>query len=367
MRLSASRVATLLVVVVGLIPSSLLAADVWPSLPATNGTVKIPAQEWPLKPGPRQVLVTIHFPGGKLANVTAKTGLMLSLHNWGGTGCAGTANPVQLADHFNVVCLCVDYLQSGVKESVEDPEPYDFGYLQALDALRALSWLEKSLVEQKIAFAKGRVYATGGSGGGNVTLMVNKLAPRTFACNIDMCGMSRLTDDMAFNLPGGTDLNARYSRDPQNPFYLTPDHQQLRFVGDPTHLEVMKKLGNSSRVIVVHGVQDSACPVADAREMVANMKAARLTVEPWFITPAEVDGKAILSPGHSLGNRTLIVFKVADQYLLPDSPQAAVRAGASDFERREEIVYPTANGKFVISYAEGYPVGRFEKTADAAK
>ncbi|MES2788202.1 MAG: hypothetical protein V4719_01180, partial [Planctomycetota bacterium] len=82
----------------------------------------------------------------------------------------------------------------------------------------------------------------------------------------------------------------------------------------------------------------------------------------WFITPAEVDGTAILSPSHSLGNRTLIVFKVADQYLLPDGPKAAVRAGASDFERREDIVYPTPNGKFVISYAEGYPVGRFEKS-----
>ncbi|MES2790369.1 MAG: prolyl oligopeptidase family serine peptidase, partial [Planctomycetota bacterium] len=277
MRQFAISVAALFLVFCGLIPSELTAADAWPELPLANGVVKIPAQEWPLRPGPRQVPVTIHYPGGKLANITEKTGLMLSLHNWGGTGCAGTANPVQLAERFNVVCLCVDYLQSGVKESVEDPEPYDFGYLQALDALRALSWLESSLGEQKIAFAKGRVYATGGSGGGNVTLMTNKLAPRTFACSIDMCGMSRLTDDMAYNLQGGTDLNARYSRDPQSPNYLTPDQQQLRFVGEPTHLEVMKKLGNSSRVIVVHGVQDTACPVADAQEMVANMQAAQLT------------------------------------------------------------------------------------------
>ena len=40
-------------------------------------------------------------------------------------------------------------------------------------------------------------------GGGNITLMVNKLAPRTFAAAIDMSGMARLTDDIAFNLPGG--------------------------------------------------------------------------------------------------------------------------------------------------------------------
>ena len=353
------RLSAISVVVLCLISSSLQAADVWPALPAANGAVQIPAQEWPLKPGPRQVTVTVHYPSGKLANVTEKTGLMLSLHNWGGTGCGGAASPQQLADHYNVVCLCIDYLQSGDRET--HPEAYDCGYLQSLDALRGLAWLEKSLVDQKLAFAKGRVYATGGSGGGNVTLMANKLAPRTFACSIDMCGMARLTDDMAFNLPGGTGLNARWSKDPTSPNYLSPDHQQIRFVGEPTHLEVMKKLGNSSRVIVVHGAQDDVCPTADAREMVANMEAAKLTVEPWFITSADLDGKIFSSTGHSLGNRTLIVFKVADQYVLPDSPKATVRTGASDFERREDIVYPTANGKFVISYAEWYPVGRFEK------
>jgi hypothetical protein len=29
----------------------------------------------------------------------------------------------------------VNYLQSGRQASIEDPRPYDFGYLQALDAL----------------------------------------------------------------------------------------------------------------------------------------------------------------------------------------------------------------------------------------
>ena len=346
-----------------LLATPVLAEDTWPALPAANATVQIPAQEWPLKPGPRQVAVTVHYPGGRLDQVTVQTGLMLSLHNWGGSGCAGTANPAQLAERFNVVCLCVDYLQSGPKASIQDPEPYDFGYLQALDALRALSWLEKSLSDRKVDFAKGRVYATGGSGGGNVTLMVNKLAPRTFACCIDLCGMAKLSDDIAFNLPGGSDLNARFSQDKSQPYYLSLDHQELRFVGHPEHLRAMQELGNKCRLIVVHGTDDTTCPIADAREMVTNMQAAKLNIEAKFVAKNDLDGQIFSSTGHSLGNRTLIVFNVADQYLRPDSPTAARRKGPSDFERREDVIYPTTHGRFVISYSAGYPVGRFAEAA----
>ena len=184
-------------------------------LPPKNTSIEIAAQAWPHKPGPRTVRVKIHYPGGKLANVTPQTGVMLTLHNWGGTDCVGTANPNTLANRLNVIAICVNYLQSGRKASVEDPKPYDCGYLQALDALRALHHIIDGLQKAGIKFDDKRLFCTGGSGGGNVTLMANKLAPRTFACVIDMCGMKKLSNDIAFNLPGGTGLNARWSRDPQ--------------------------------------------------------------------------------------------------------------------------------------------------------
>lgn len=336
------------------------AEDQWPGLPAMNASVEIPAQEWPLKPGPRYVKVTVHYPGGMLERVDRQTGMMLSLHNWGGSGCVGTANPLQLVERYNVVCLCVDYLQSGKQASIDDPEPYDFGYLQALDALRALYWLDHGLSSRPMNFARQRVYATGGSGGGNVTLMVNKLAPRTFACCIDMCGMAKLSDDIAFNLPGGSDLNARYSRDRSHPYYLSPDHQELRFVGNPAHLKIMHGLGNQCRLFVVHGADDRTCPTADAVEMITNLKAAQLDIEAKIVTAADLDKEVFTSAGHSLGNRTEIVHRVAREYLTPGGQRAAVRNGPSDFERREEIIYPTTHGRFVISYAAGFPLGRFE-------
>lgn len=329
-------------------------------LPTANDTVRIPVQSWPNRPGPRSVRVSLHYPGGQLKNVDKRTGIMLTLHNWGGEDCAGTANPDTLAEQLNVIAVCVNYLQSGRKDSVESLEPYDFGYLQALDALRALAYVRSGLNQSQTSYDDGRIFCTGGSGGGNVTLMANKLAPRTFACVIDMCGMKRLSDDIAFDLPGGSDLNARWSRETQQAGnYLSSDAQAIRDTGNPTHLETMKSLLTSSKIVIVHGEDDQTCPFSDAQKLVVNLQAANLDVEANFIGKDDIDGSVFTSTGHPLGNRTKIVLQVAGKYLRTESPQALVRSGPTDFDRREDVRYRTEHGQFVISYADGIPTGRF--------
>ncbi len=332
----------------------------WPVLPEKNALVRLPAQEWPQKAGPRTITASIHFPDATLASVNRSTGLMLTLHNWGGTDCAGTANPDVLAKRLNVVAICVNYLQSGRQASIDDPEPYDFGYLQGLDALRAMWFVFDGLMQRDVAFDTRRIFATGGSGGGNVTQMVNKLAPRTFTCVVDMCGMAKLSDDIAFNLPGGSGLNARWSRDPDSPNWLSPAEQEIRFVGKPEHLSVLTRLKNTAKIVVVHGADDSTCPFADKQELVANMQAAGLDVEPHFITQDDLDGEVFTSSGHALGNRTEIVFRVAGKYLEPGTKTSLARRQKTDFERRDsQVGFPVTGGEFVISYEAGYPVGRF--------
>lgn len=339
--------------------SSSAGAQEWPELPTKDGSVEIPVQEWPLRPGARVVKILVHFPGGDLAKVNAHTGLMLTLHNWGGTDCIGTAAPDVLARELNVVAICVNYLQSGPVDSIQGPEPYDFGYLQALDALRALWFVKDSLEQRGIAFADDRMFCTGGSGGGNVTLMANKLAPRTFACVIDLCGMKKLSHDIAFAEPSGSDLNARWSRDPASANYLSSDAQELRFVGHPAHLKEMQRLGATAKVLVVHGINDTTCPYADAQEMVSLMQSHHLNVEPHFVTEQMLDGTVFKSTGHSLGDRTQIVLKLAGAYLRSGGQESLRRMGLSDFDRLETIRYATGNGTFEISYEAGFPTGRF--------
>src|SRR5262249_9778228 len=155
-------------------------------------------------------------------------------------------------------------------------------------------------------------------------------------------------------------LDARYSRDPKSKNFLSLDHQELRFLGHLEHLAEMKRLGTEAKIITVHGTEDTTCPFADAEEMVFWMRRAKLDVEPYWIAKKDLDGKVFTSPGHALGNRTLIVLQVGGKYLNADSKDALARRGKSDFERREDIRYRTSGGAFVISYASGYPVGKFE-------
>lgn len=343
-----------------------LAHAALPPLPDRSGTVVIPAQEWPFKPGPREITVHIRYPAGTIQSVGRETGLMLSLHNWAGVGFNGSADGAVLARTFNVIGIGVDYLQSGPDAAIKAPEPYDFGWLQALDALRALHYVFEGLKDRGIKFDSSRIFTTGGSGGGNVSLMANKLAPRTFTAVVDMCGMKKLSDDIAFNEPRGSSLNARYARDPQDPFYLSPDAQELRFLGNPTHLATMKQLGCTAKIISVHGSQDVICPFADAEEYSANMKASGLDFTFIPVTQDMLDGTVFSSTGHPLGNRTLIVQQVADKFLDPKSPDALRRKGTTDFERKEDVRYTTTNGTWIISYATGYPAGRFEAAAGAS-
>ena len=344
---------------------TLTAADVipkgWPKLPVENGSVEIPAQEWPLHPAPRHVPVFIHYPFGRLDRVTGKTGLMLTLHNWGGTGAVGSADPKALTERLDVISISVDYLQSGKHEGLEASEPYDFGYLQALDALRALWYVQQGLRANSVLFNPGRIYVAGGSGGGQVALMCNKFAPRTFACVIDMCGMCKLSDDIAYGLPGGSTLNARWHREPSHRYFLSDDDREIRLFGNPVHLAEMKRLGHTAKIIVVHGIEDSVSPFAEAKEMVESMKAAKIDVEPFFVNKNHLDGRTFTSMGHSLGQRTEIVFRVAEKYLRPGSSLFLDKKSSTDFFRREEIRYETSNGAYVISYENGYPTGRFEK------
>lgn len=341
--------------------------EAFPGLPRTDGEVAIAAQDWPWQPGPRNITIYVRYPLGRVEGVQADTGLMLSLHNWGGTGFRGTADPAVLTARYNVVVIGVDYIQSGVYDPDRDP-PYDCGWYQALDALRGLCFVWHGLESAGRPWDHARVYATGGSGGGNVAMMANKLAPRTFACVVDLSGMAQLADDIAFGQTGRTHLNAGYSRDAKSKRYLTPDAQAIRFVGHPEHAAGMKALGNTARIIVVHGTGDDACPFEDVKQMVVNLQTAGLDVLPHFITQADIDGTLFKDCNHALGDRTRILQHFADAYLLPDGPTPARRTGKADIEEGDERVrYKTPQGSFVVSYTEGYPVGRFEASASAAR
>ena len=319
---------------------------------------EFPTQEWPFEPGPRSVKVHVRAPS---AGFTPNTGLMLVLHNWGGR----YDEPHYLrwcglfADRFNVVALSINYLQSGESE-VTPGKPYDHGFLQAIDALGAIAHVTRQLDAAKVAFNRRRCYAMGVSGGGNVTLMANKLAPHTFACAVDICGMPGLVDGVAYGEAQPSGLDAGYARDAKDPCYLSTDMQEIRDPGNRIHLEQQFAANPRNKVVIVHGLDDDVCLTPVKINVFRKMVVAGFRPDGHFLTQWHIDGEAVLNTGHSNGNRDQILCRFADGYLLEESPLALQVTGPNDFERRSVVQYETTNGRYSIDFRTGAPVIEFE-------
>ncbi len=320
------------------------------------------AQEWEHEPGERTVKMWVDEP---VAGIGAATGLMLCLHNWGGI----YDQPIYrswcrtFAERYNVVTVSVNYLQSGPEASIDKGRvhPYDFGYLQALDCIGALYHVRNQLLVAGLEFDEHRVYAMGGSGGGNVTQMVCKLAPRTFACGVDICGMPGLTDGFAYGTGEGTHINAGYSRDPQSPYYLTSDMRRIRDFGDPEHCRLLAEANPGLKIVIVHGVDDASCPVVAKMEQFARMTAAGMDVDGRFLTEIDVDGYAVKTTAHPVGARDRVVMRYADDYMLPEGRLAKRTLQDNDFQCGDVFEYPSDHGRFAIDFS-GYPTIAFVPT-----
>jgi len=321
---------------------------------------QVPAQEWPFAPGERNVPVYVREPA---AGISPRTGLMVVLHGWGGDYMSESM--MRWIDHFpdafDVVVASVQYLQSGSDCLPAGLEvPYDHGYLQAIDAVRATGFMLERLRESGAAFDERRTFIMGGSGGGNITQMAAKFAPHTYAVAVDCCGMPGLIDAIAYGTgEWGTTLNAAYSRDPESPSYLAAHAQRIRDYGDLEHCRVLAQTNPELKIVIIHGILDTLCPVAPKIAQFANMVEAGLDVDGRFLTEHDVDGEAVTAPDHSIGAMELATEKYAGAYLRPEGPFARRRSGPTDFELRAQVVYPVEGGRYVIDYS-GPATVRFE-------
>ena len=316
-----------------------------------QGVQRFAGQEYRFRPGAREVEYYVRAPK---QGIDGGTGLMLLSHNWGGTWKLTAPWCDLLSDRFNLICLSVNYLQSG--ETSHREVPYDHGVLQAMDCLRALHEVQRNLDAAKIPFNRRRIYAAGASGGGNVSLMVNKLAPATFGCVIDLCGMPGLTNDIAF---GVGKLNAGYSKDPSSPKYLTPAMQEIRDPGHPGHLRIQREANPDNQVVIVHGLDDTSCNPADKMLVAASMVRAGFRPDTHFLTQADVDGKIVTTTGHAIGDRPEIIAKFGGPYIAEKGAFVKLNPGQSDLDSNREVVFPVTGGRYVVSF-RGAPTIRFE-------
>ncbi len=318
---------------------------------------EIEAQEFPLAPGLREIVYYTHFPD---AGCNRSTGIALFLHNWGGTYKMMIPWCERLCNAYNLIGVSVNYLQSG-ETPLYELLPYDHGYLQTMDCLRALYDLRKRLDARNIPYTKKRTYAAGGSGGGNLSLMLGKFAPSTFAAIVDICGMPGLTDKTAY---GEGNLNAGYLRDSADELRgLAPHKQEIRDPGNPVHLARQFRANPHQQTVIIHGLDDDCCDPAEKLRIAAAMLRAGFRPALHFVHSTGADGQIITDSGHVLGDRPAIVQKFADLFLNPASPCMCKLVRQDDLSARRVIEYPVTGGKYVFDY-RGNPATTFVKDPD---
>ncbi len=319
------------------------------------------AQEWPLEPGERRVQMWVDEPS---SGPDCNTGLMLVLHGWGGTYREDTYTAFCrfAADRYNVIAVSVNYLQSGAEWVERCDKPYDHGLLQAMDCIGALYTVRKQLLTIGVPFSEKRIYSVGGSGGGNCTQMALKLAPHTFACGVDKCGMPGLTDSIAYGTGEyGSHLDAKYSRCPGTANYLTHDMQEIRDFGNAQHCKLLHEANPDLQIVIIHAMGDCVCPVVPKIMQFHNIVQAGIMVDGRFLSEYDIDGDAVEDIGHSIGPWCKLIPKFADDYLLENGRLAKATSGNNDFMRCGTVEYPTTNGRYIVDY-RGYPFIEFVPT-----
>jgi hypothetical protein len=134
--------------------------------------------------------------------------------------------------------------------------------------------------------------------------------------------------------------------------------REIRDFGHPLHCRLLHEANPALKIVIVHGVEDASCPVLPKILQYHNMLAVGLDVDAHFLTQFDVDGVAVTTTGHPVGDREQVVIKYADVYMREDAPLAKSTAAPSDFTRRGTFDYPTGKGKFTITF-DGPPTIEF--------
>ena len=110
-----------------------------------------------------------------------ETGVMLFSHGWGGNRFQHQDKMEYAADTFNLVCLSVEFRQSGFEfdpvKGLGSMVPYDLSFYQLIDVLNGF----RQILALKPMVNRQRLFHYGGSQGGHLALLSAIYAPNTFA------------------------------------------------------------------------------------------------------------------------------------------------------------------------------------------
>lgn len=255
----------------------------------------------------------------------------------------------------------------------------DFGYVSALDVLYSYHYTVDYLLSHGLQCNTGRGYIYGLSTHGHIAQMANKFAPHTFALVVDKGGQPFIDPEeemrkclsvtkMVISGNGWTEEytpavfpRSQYSPDANAENYYSRDMYDIRNLGDLRHLAIMRQANPSCKIVMFHGQNDHTEPIGDKARVYAQMLDAGINASFCAFSQDDVDGKILVDTGHNLGNNKRLLEHFCDKFITPGSALLKTTKIPNDFERRQKVIYPTANGQYIIDYGQSLPVISFQK------
>jgi predicted esterase len=201
---------------------------------------------------PKRITATVFEP----EKVGPNTGAMLFTHGWGNSRRRGLPKMEHVCELYDLVCITVEYRQSGFDHDMERGTgwdcPYDFSFYQLFDVMNGL----RQVLSLRTGLNARRLFHYGGSQGGHVALLSAVLAPQTFAAVYASCPITFVQE--SFLGWAGRELL------PHETVYRDVSAHAERIVC-PVYLE--------------HGTNDLEVPHVHSQRLEARMKALGKQVE----------------------------------------------------------------------------------------
>ncbi|MCK6439941.1 MAG: DUF2920 family protein [Planctomycetes bacterium] len=251
---------------------------------------------------------------------------------------------------------------------------WDYGCLQAMDALAALHSVHRRLREKNAPFNPARNHIIAQSAGSQTALMCIKLAPRSFASIVDIGGIyvtadnrealravltdpfGRIHEHHYMNATMAFDSGPRVTLYQRNPVGFSSgvsrsgatldDELDIRDVSRPDHL------GNwqPGRLCVfsTHGLHDELVSQAFKERAHAHYRHLGARSEFRTIGPADVDGNVIVSTYHEFAkNLQGACEQFASEHLLYAPPRELGTDIASD----HTYAFPSTTGTWQMTFS----------------
>lgn len=200
-------------------------------------------------------------------NKDTNTGAMLFTHGWGGNRFQHQDKMEYSADRFNLVCVSVEYRQSGYDFNPVTGAgaylPYDASFYQVFDVLNGF----REILRLNPEIDRERLFHYGGSQGGHIALLSAIFAPDTFATVYSSCALVELSE--AIRPWAGREFASH----------------ELSIRSVVEHADMIK-----TPLIMEHGTADATVPHAHAEKLEAKLKALN---KPFKITYYEGGGHSL--------------------------------------------------------------------------